>query len=233
MCFLVLTCYLFMDIHKELLCLLFYKQEATCHSRWITASGYIRLFLFETSNLSAGDKDKLNWILSYIASVYVPSFMIIHLKRKVCDGPYVTLFQRDLLLAYEKLDQNLSRVVMKYFLKHASNWLAMWKECCPSFSLDAVKDSTSLPPPQNVDITTLLLSRSARLKNFFTTDSKVAPCVSCDIDPLFWKCVENSNRSTERRIGMLRNVLQHRRVNTESSLRRTDIRLRANLCNME
>ena len=61
MCLLILTCSLFMDVPDQLQPLLFYKQETTCHSRWITtASGYIRLFLFQGHDLSAGDMDNLN-----------------------------------------------------------------------------------------------------------------------------------------------------------------------------
>ena len=55
-CLLLLACFLFMDIPEEPQCLLFYKQEATYHTRWLaTASDFIQLFLFETSNL-ADDK---------------------------------------------------------------------------------------------------------------------------------------------------------------------------------
>ena len=91
MCLLVLTCFIFMDIPEELQHLLFYKQENTCHSRWLTtASGYIRLFLFQKPTLSTGDTEKLKQILSYTASVYVPSFMMIHVRRAICDGSFIT-----------------------------------------------------------------------------------------------------------------------------------------------
>ena len=121
---LILTCSLFMDVPDQLQPLLFYKQETTYHSHWITtASGYIRLFLFQGHDLSAGDMDNLKRILSYIASVYVPPFMMIHVRRAICDGPFITLFQRDLLLSFEELDKTVCQIVMKYYLKHASNWI--------------------------------------------------------------------------------------------------------------
>ena len=50
------------------------------------------------------------------------------LETKLCDGLHITLFQRDLLLAYEDLDKPICLVAMKYFLKHASNWLCK-KNC--------------------------------------------------------------------------------------------------------
>ena len=100
-----------MDLPEELQCLLFHKGEATCHSTWITTtSGYIWLFLFETSNLSADDKEKWMRILSYIASEYVPTFMTIHLRPKVWNDPYITSFQRELLVAYKDLEKPLLRL---------------------------------------------------------------------------------------------------------------------------
>ena len=201
MCLLILTCSLFMDVPDQLQLLLFYKQETTRHSRWITtASGYIRLFLFQEHDLSAGDMDNLKRILSYIASVYVPSFMMIHVRRAICDGPFITLFQRDLLLSFEELDNTVCQIVMKYYLKHASNWicgknvaLSLYSDN-PPLAVDAVKNSNSLPSPGSVDQSVLLLKRSST-----------------------------------RRIGLLRNVQDSRVNNSDTSLHRTDIKLHAYL----
>ena len=49
---------------------------------------------------------------------------------------------------------------------------------------------------------------------------------------MFWKFIDNNNRSTERRIGMLKNVIQDR-VSDDDKNSRTDLRLRSYLCNME
>ena len=102
LCLLALACYTFMDEPNSLKTLLLYKQETVCHSRWITtASGYLRLFLFHSHKLCVEDMTKLTQIVSYVVSVYVPSFIMIHFKPKACDRPFLTLFQRDLLLAYQ------------------------------------------------------------------------------------------------------------------------------------
>jgi len=110
-------------------------------------------------------------------------------------------------------------------------------------AIDAVKNfATSSEGSQNVNINALLCDRSTRLKQFFTSDSKNAPCVSYAVDTRFWKSVDNNNRSTERRIGELRDILQERRVKSgqerpvESaslSLNQTDIRLHSYLCTMK
>ena len=100
-------------------------------------------------------------------------------------------------------------------------------------ALDAVKNFTSLPSPGSVDPSVLLLKRSSRLKHFFTTKSMTSPCVACDTDPNFWKCVDNNNRSTERRIEQLRNVQDGRVNSSDTSLHRTDIKLHAYLNNLK
>jgi len=51
--------------------LLKYKQEPTCHIRRLTtASAYLRLLI----NLDDNQKCKLLKLISYIVSMYVPSF---------------------------------------------------------------------------------------------------------------------------------------------------------------
>ena len=52
MCMLMLACSIFMDVPAALKSLLLYKQKTLCHSRWITtASGYLRLYLFNSDKL--------------------------------------------------------------------------------------------------------------------------------------------------------------------------------------
>ena len=46
-----------------------------------------------------------------------------HLQPHACEGPFVTLFRRDLLLAFETVDSDVCKVVNRYFLQHAKSWL--------------------------------------------------------------------------------------------------------------
>ena len=56
--------------------------------------------------------------ISYIVSVYVPSFETIG-----CWMPgVITLFQRNLLLAYNQIDSEFAEVALKYFYDH-------WQQC--------------------------------------------------------------------------------------------------------
>ena len=168
MCMLVLTCSTFMNVPAALKSLLLYKQETLCHSRWITTpSNYLRLYLFNSDKLSDKEKIKLTKLISYIVSVYVPSFIMIHLKPKACDGPFLTLFQRDLLFAYREIDEEVADVVLKYFVEQGSQWLSPKNVAlslfsdCPPFSFNAVKTSSSLPADVNTRVQ--LQCRAARL----------------------------------------------------------------------
>ena len=140
---------------------------------------------------------------------------MIHLKPKASDGPFLTLFQRDLLFAYRKIDEEVADVVLKYFVEHGSKWLSPKNVAlslfsdCPPFSLNAVKTSSALPA--DVDTRVQLQCRAARLRNFFTVQSQRVPYVMHNSIPaIFWKTIENNNRCTERQIGKLKNIIQDR-----------------------
>ena len=156
---------------------------------------------------------KLTQIVSYVVSVYVPSFTMIHFKPKACDGPFLNLFQRDLILAYQKSDEQMANMVFKYFVEHGSQWLSLKNVALGLFS--------DIPPLSLKTEDFILVAccyryscsdecRAARLENFFTTQSQSAPSVTySDIIPaILWKSIDNNNRATERRIRKLKNVIQ-------------------------
>ena len=160
---------------------MFYEQESTCHSRWVTtANGYLRMLIFNLGNFSSDQQHKLKKIISYIISVYVPSFIMIHLNPQAAQGPSLSLFQRDLILAYRQLEPDIADVVWKYFLPHASKWfspinvaLSVYAEV-PPYSLEAVSSSSF---PTSVNIKAFLPEPKRRLRHFFTTKSEEAPCI--------------------------------------------------------
>ena len=116
LCLLALTSHLIMDVPDNLKHLLEYRQEEISHSRWITtASGYLKLLIFGLGNVGVDHKKKL-FKISYIICVNVPSFMLIHLKPTASEGPFLTLFQRDILSAYRDIDTEIADVALKYFL---------------------------------------------------------------------------------------------------------------------
>ena len=94
--------------------------------RWITiANGYIRTLIFNSKIFIDTQKNKLQKLVSYIY-VYEPSFLMIHLNPKVPEGLFLSIFHRDLLSCFVEIDPNITDVVMKYFLAHASQCLS-WK----------------------------------------------------------------------------------------------------------
>ena len=51
---------------------------------------------------------------------------MIHLNPKAPEGLFLSIFHRDMLSCFVEIDPNITDVVMKYFLAHASQWLS-WK----------------------------------------------------------------------------------------------------------
>ena len=80
----------------------------------------------------------------------------------------------------------------------------------------------------------LFQDRTTRLEQFFTKKSREAPCISIThVKPTFWKSIENYNRSTKRRIGRLKGLINNKIQDEPAQLSLSDLRLRAHLCNVE
>ena len=150
------------------------------------------------------------------------------------EGPFLTLFQRDLLLAFEAVDSDLCKVVNRYFMQHEQSWLSPHNVALsvysenPPMAIETLKSLTSLS--EEVAIEDSLLKRQANLKDFLTISSKKAPCISFG-SVEFWKSIENHNRCNEREIGKLKDLLHRKRIRDNPSQRSgTDLRLRSYLC---
>ena len=132
-----------------------------------------RLDDFQRSNLVR--------LASFILSVYVPSFFIIHSKPSVAEGPGITLFQKNILHAYRDIDPELAEVAVKYFYEFAVQWLSPINIALkvfadvPSYSDEAVTTGSF---SQSVDISMLKRDRKTNLKSFFTNETKNAPCIT-------------------------------------------------------
>ena len=51
--------------------------------------------------------------MPYIICVYVPSFIKIHLNPGALEGPFLTIFERDLLGAFREIDPDIAEITMK------------------------------------------------------------------------------------------------------------------------
>ena len=85
-----------------------------------------------------------------------------HLKPHACESPFVTLFQSDLLLAFEAVDSDICKVVNWHFLQHAKRWLSPHNIALSVYSENPpmIKEVlTSLTSMPEVAIEDLLLTR--------------------------------------------------------------------------
>ena len=107
---------------------------------------------------------------------------MIYRNPKAIEGSTLTLSQKDLILAYLHLDNDIADVVWKYYVPHASQWLSptnvalsVFAEVLPN-SLQAVTASKSFR--DSVDIATVLINFKWRLKHFFTKQSREVSSIS-------------------------------------------------------
>ena len=173
-------------------------------------------------------------MVSFIVCVYLPSFLTIHFKSSAAEGPSVVLFTRDLLLAYKEVDLPVFDAIWKHFDQHASQWLcpkiialSVHAEV-PLYTVDAVKERAF---PKNVDIQQALLKRK-QSRDFFSEESKFSPCIACFSSPVFWKSIDNNNRSTERFIGRLNLIVNGMVRDDLQNFDKTDLRILVTLHNV-
>ena len=173
-------------------------------------------------------------MVSFIVCVYLPAFLAINLKSSAAEGPLVVLFTRDLLLAYKEVDLPVFEAIWKHFVQLASQWLSPKNIALsvhtemPLYTIAAVKEKAF---PKNVDIQQALLKRK-QLRNFFTKESKFSPCIACSSSPMFWKSIDNNNRSTEWFIGRLKLIVNGMVRDDLQNFDKTDLRILATLHNV-
>ena len=188
-----------------------------------TANGYLRLALFKFPQshrssmlFDAEKRNRHEKIVNFVARVYAPMFLRVHLKPRASDGPGNVIFLRDLLLSFKQQDQTLvCEAIKKCFLTHATAWLNPTNVALsvfsdnPPFPLSAVL-STEQSLPSQVNTHEMLWSRSP-LRSFFSEKSKSAPCLQC-CHARFWRSIDNHNRTCERYIGKLSTALEGKKV---------------------
>ena len=78
-----------------------------------------------------------------------------------------------------------------------------------------------------------MLWKRGILRDFFTEDSKMAPCItSVSVLPTFWRNIDNNNRVTERFVGKLKGVVNGLIRDDKDNLNKTDMRILATLHNI-
>ncbi len=99
------------------------KTKHHFHFRWMaTANGYIRHVLFKSDELSPTQKGNSLEVIKWVMNVYFPNFLRVHFKPRVPDGPKNMLYLRDLVLAYQYVDEEMTSMIKPHFLRHAVTW---------------------------------------------------------------------------------------------------------------
>ena len=175
-CFLVLACATFRNIPEKILgkCntkkYLFYGQEIIGHARWLTtASGYLRLKLFDIYDLSSEQQASLNQIVQFIVDAYVLSFFEICFKPTAIDGPRVVLNIREYLKA-----SSASLPSKKCFIDHAYTWMNPKTAALGVLQADMDIFRIAIRTPNTKE----LLRSNRPLKAFLSTSSRSSPCLT-------------------------------------------------------
>lgn len=225
---LVLAAKLYRSIPENLNQYLFHRQETMSQSRWCTtASGYLRIYIFDVFDFDKHQCEKLQAIVSFILNVYVPIFVQTNLYPRIPNGPDNVIFARDLMMSFGVPD-----TVKNIFLNHAEQWLSpvnaavVVHQETPPISLEDLKKIRVM----SVKTRDLCWS-SKKIKSFLTIESALAPCVSVGSGE-FWRSVDNNNRTCERYIGKMGLVFKNGWVK-DSGNSTIDSRVRGYVLNME
>ena len=158
------------------------------------------------------------------------------LKAANFRGPFFNTFSARFVGSYSEHWCGIGRACFKVFLTPCSQWLSPKNVALsvhsevPPFCIEAVQVSSF---PDAVDTMALSKNRKSRTCDFFTSESKAAPCIfMTGINLKFWKAIDN--RSTERRIGRLKSIIQNKVDNRLHLVLYTrNLGPRAYLCSVE
>ena len=136
--------------------------------------------------------------------------MQINAKPSVCDGPANVLFTRNYQVYFDdQMTEIIESSVKKIFIKHALTWLSLENLSVAVFS--------DLPPitkqyvqrirVQTIDRDRLLWVKNIGLRDFFRIEPQFSPCLHKG-SALFWKTASNHNRTCERFIGRMADILE-------------------------
>ena len=182
---------------------LHFSQETISHARWLTtASGYLRLKLFDIFDLDDEQNDVLKEIVQFILDVYVPSFFCIYLHPSAIQGPMVYLEIRKYMKACD-----VSGPAKKCFLDHGVNWLNPKTAALGALHNDIDMSRLSVRQPD----TRALLWSNRPLVAFLNASSSTSPCLTTGSKE-DWMAFRNNNTCCERLIGQIKEVINQKKI---------------------
>ena len=163
-------------------------------------------------------RNHLERIVNFVASVYAPMFLRVHLKPRASDGPENAIFSRHLLLFFNQQDQTLvCEAIKKCFLKHATAWSNPLTLQLVSFAIILLfrfllfSQRSNLCPRRSTF--TKCCGYRSHLRSFLTGKSKRGPCLQY-CDARFKRSIDSHNRTCERFNGKLPTVMEGKKVCT-------------------
>ena len=216
-------------IPEELKKFLNYKQESHGLARWLTtACGYLRIYgtVCNTTVIDKRQHQHLKIICQFIVSVYTPAWLRIFYNPSIPEGPGIMLDIRNNLLDAADLyciPTATMQQMQKIFTSHGMAWLS--KEnialsvLSPNNSLTVEKVSEVNHSLDEITRRSMLWNKKFKLVDFLSCESKQAPCLSeADADADFWKVTMSSNRSCERYIGQMKNILEGKQIRDDKDI---------------
>ena len=157
-----------------------------------------------------------SYICQFVLAVYTPAWLKIFYHPATADGPQLMLDIRDYLLdaaSFYEFPTLAMQQVKKIYIPHGLSWLGP-----ENVALSAYSDRNIMTPASIKLIRTclsedqrkrMLWSKRYKLSSFVTADAATAPCLSENApDKAFWTATINSNRSCERYVGRMKNILE-------------------------
>ena len=216
------------SIPKALQRFLAYLQEEHGLARWITtAAGYLRIYFSAvgTERLNNQKMKDLTVICQFIVSVYAPAWLDIFYHPATSEGPQIMLNIRDYLLdaaAMYKFPTAAMTQLKKIYIPHGLSWLGP-----ENVSLCAYSDKNSITPASIRAVRAcysedqrkkMLWSSRYKLCSFVTADAATAPCLGENSpDKVFWNVTMNSNRSCERYVGRVKNIIEKGQIKDDDN----------------
>ena len=216
------------DIPDNLQQYLYHKQETISQSRWCTtASGYLRIYIFDVFELDSTQTETLLVILGFILNVYVPVFVQTNLHPRIPDGPDIILLTRDLMKLH-----GVPSKVKEILLNHAESWMGPINVAVATHQQPPAVLKEDLLKIHVLGVNTRKLCWSNKPnKSFLTIASACEPCVSVGTSE-YWHALDNHTRVAELYIGKMSLVLKKGWVH-DSDNKDIDNNIRGYVLNME
>ena len=133
-------------------------------------------------------------VIELVVNVYCPTFLRINFLPRAPDGPGNILYLRDLILAYQNAQEELTDAIKPCFSDMPCRDMGRWAK----------------PLQESVPVEEYIW-QSKPIKEFYTKSTKQAWCLRAG-SPSFWRSIDNHNRTCERFNGYLLKIFEKKSI---------------------